>query len=246
LTLVGAVALITGGKRIGAAVAVDLAEAGADVALVYNRSRDEADQTAERVRGEGRRALVVQADLSDPVQCRVVVDRAAAELGRLDVLVNMASLYERKDYASLTDDDWDRALAVDLRASHLCTQAAVLHMKRQGGGRVVNFADWVAASGRPRYTGYVPYYVAKAGVIGLTQILALELAADRILVNAVAPGPIVPPAGTSDEEIAAVEKATPLGRWGGAEEIVKAVRFLIETDFVTGEVIRVDGGRHVK
>ena len=92
----------------------------------------------------------------------------------------------------------------------------------------------------------MPYYVAKAGVIGLTQILALELAGDRILVSAVAPGPIVPPAGTSAEEIAAVEKATPLGRWGGAAEIVKAVRFLVETDFVTGEVIRVDGGRHVK
>jgi NAD(P)-dependent dehydrogenase (short-subunit alcohol dehydrogenase family) len=246
LILAGAVALITGGRRIGAAVAVDLAQAGADIALVYNRSREEAEQTAERVRAAGRRALVVQADLSDAAQCRAVVDKAAAALGRLDVLVNMASLYERKDYVALTDDDWDRALAVDLRASHLCTQAAVPHMKRQGGGRVVNFADWVAASGRPRYTGYVPYYVAKAGVIGLTQILALELAADGILVNAVAPGPIVPPAGTSEAEIAAVEKATPLGRWGGAEEIVKAVRFLIETDFVTGEVIRVDGGRHVK
>ena len=246
MTLDGIVALITGGKRIGAAVAVDLATAGADVALVYNRSRDEADETAGRVRAAGRRALVLQADLSDATRCRVVVDRAAAELGRLDVLVNMASLYERKDYAELSEADWDRALAVDLKATHLCTQAAVPHMKRQGGGRVVNFADWVAASGRPRYTGYVPYYVAKAGVIGLTQILALELAADRILVNAVAPGPIVPPAGTSADEIAAVEKATPLGRWGGAGEIVKAVRFLVETDFVTGEVIRVDGGRHVK
>lgn len=246
MILAGAVALITGGKRIGAAVAVDLARAGADVALVYNRSRDEADETADRVRAEGRRALAAQADLSDPAECRAVVDRVAAELGRLDVLVNMASLYERKAYAALTDEDWDRALAVDLRASHLCTQAAVAHMKRQGGGRVVNFADWVAASGRPRYTGYVPYYVAKAGVIGLTQILALELAGARILVNAVAPGPILAPAGTSDEEIAAVEKATPLGRWGGAAEVVKAVRFLVETDFVTGEVIRVDGGRHVK
>ena len=188
----------------------------------------------------------LQGDLSKADDCRRVVDEAASALGRLDVLVNMASLYERKDYAALTEDDWDRALAVDLKAAHLCTQAAVPHLRRQGGGRVVNFTDWVAASGRPRYTGYLPYYVAKMGVIGLTQILALELAADGILVNAVAPGPILAPPGTSDEEIAAVEKATPLGRWGGPEEIARAVRFLVETDFVTGEVVRVDGGRHVK
>jgi NAD(P)-dependent dehydrogenase (short-subunit alcohol dehydrogenase family) len=92
----------------------------------------------------------------------------------------------------------------------------------------------------------VPYYVAKHGVIGLTEALALELARDRILVNAIAPGPILAPPGTTPEELAAVESATPLGRWGGEEEIVKAVRFLVESDFVTGETIRVDGGRHVK
>ena len=120
------------------------------------------------------------------------------------------------------------------------------HLRRQGGGRVVNFTDWIASSGRPRYKGYLPYYVAKTGVIGLTQILALELAAEGILVNAVAPGPILAPPGTSEEEIAAVEKATPLGRWGGPEPIAAAVRFLVTTDFVTGEVVRVDGGRHVK
>jgi NAD(P)-dependent dehydrogenase (short-subunit alcohol dehydrogenase family) len=119
-------------------------------------------------------------------------------------------------------------------------------MRDAGGGRIVNFSDWIAASGRPRYTGYVPYYTAKAAVIGLTQILALELAGDQILVNAVAPGPILAPPGTSDEELRAVEQATPLGRWGGSGAIARSVQFLVETDFVTGEVIRVDGGRHVK
>ncbi len=246
MDLSGRGVLITGGNRIGAAVAIDLARAGADVAVVYNRSRDQAEATAADVRAAGRRATVLQGDLSNADDCRRVVDDAASGFGRLDVLVNMASLYERKDYDALTEQDWDRALAVDLKAVHLCAQAAVPHLRRQSGGRIVNFTDWVAASGRPRYTGYLPYYVAKMGVIGLTQILALELAADGILVNAVAPGPILAPPGTSDEEIAAVEKATPLGRWGGPEEIARAVRFLVETDFVTGEVVRVDGGRHVR
>jgi NAD(P)-dependent dehydrogenase (short-subunit alcohol dehydrogenase family) len=119
-------------------------------------------------------------------------------------------------------------------------------MRRVRGGRIINFADWVAASGRPRYLGFVPYYVAKAGVIALTEALALELASEQILVNAVAPGPIVAPEGTPDEEFVKVERATPLGRWGGEAEIAKIVLALIETDFVTGETVRVDGGRHLK
>lgn len=238
--------LITGGKRIGAVVATTVASRGADVVLSYRGSRDEAEQAAAAVREFGRRAHVLQADVSDPTQCRRLVEDAVGALGRLDVLVNMASVYARREYAALTDEDWDRQLAVDLRGAHLCAQAAVPHLRAAGGGRIVNFADWVAASGRPRYTGYLPYYVAKKGVIALTEALALELAPHGILVNAIAPGPILAPPDLTDEENAAVERATPLGRWGGAEEIAKAVMLLIETDFVTGEVIRVDGGRHLK
>ena len=119
-------------------------------------------------------------------------------------------------------------------------------MRRSGGGRIINFADWVAASGRPRYKGFLAYYVAKAGVKALTEALALELAADGILVNAIAPGPILAPPETTDEEFQAVERATPLGRWGGPEEIAKTVLALIESDFITGETIRVDGGRHLR
>jgi 3-oxoacyl-[acyl-carrier protein] reductase len=141
---------------------------------------------------------------------------------------------------------WNRVVDVDLRAAFLCSRAAVPYMRRTGGGRIINFSDWVAASGRPRYSGFVPYYVAKAGAIALTEALALELAGDQILVNAVAPGPIVAPPGTTEEEARAVEAATPLGRWGGTGAIVRTVMFLIETDFVTGETVRVDGGRHVK
>jgi NAD(P)-dependent dehydrogenase (short-subunit alcohol dehydrogenase family) len=158
----------------------------------------------------------------------------------------MASIYRSKAIDDLTLEDWDVQMAVDLRAAWLCSQAAIPHLRRSGGGRIVNFSDWVARSGRPRYPGYLPYYVAKAGVIALTEALALELAADQILVNAIAPGPIVAPEGTSDSESAAVERATPVGRWGGEIEIAKTVVALVESDFITGETIRVDGGRHVK
>jgi NAD(P)-dependent dehydrogenase (short-subunit alcohol dehydrogenase family) len=246
MDLTDRVALVTGGRRIGIVVARELARSGADVALVYRRSRPEADEAADTVRTVGRRALVLQADLADGDACSRVVDETVREFGRLDVLVNMASRYEAKALDDLSIGDWDAQLSIDLRAAWLCSKAAIPHMRGVRGGRIINFADWVAASGRPRYRGYLPYYVAKAGVIALTQALALELASDRILVNAIAPGPIVPPEGTSAEEAAQVEQATPLGRWGSEIEIAKIVLALVESDFVTGETIRVDGGRHLK
>lgn len=246
MELANRVALVTGGKRIGAVVAEQLARGGADVALVYRRSKADAEETAEVVRNQGRRAHTIQADLAQEEDCARVVEDAVDTLGRIDVLVNMASLYQSVNLDDITVADWTMQLNVDLRASWLCAQAAVPHMRRLRGGRIINFSDWVAASGRPRYTGYLPYYVAKAGVIALTEALALELAPDQILVNAVAPGPIVAPEGTSDDEFRAVERATPLGRWGGEAEIGKAVLSLVESDFVTGQTIRVDGGRHLR
>ena len=239
-------ALITGGRRIGAVVANELARKGAHVALVYRTSRNEAEETANTLREMGRRALVVQADLQQSEACRQVVEATVTEFGRLNILVNMASVYREKPIDDLTLEDWDTQMAVDLRAAWLCSHAAIPHMRRGHGGRIVNFSDWVARSGRPRYRGYLPYYVAKASVIALTEALALELASDQILVNAIAPGPIVAPPGTSAADAAAVEQATPLGRWGGEIEIAKTVVALVESDFITGETIRVDGGRHVK
>jgi NAD(P)-dependent dehydrogenase (short-subunit alcohol dehydrogenase family) len=244
--LTNKVALITGGKRIGAVVATELAARGVDVALSYARSRGEAEAAAERVRAAKRRGEAIQADLSQPDACDTLIRTVADTFGRLDILINMASVYVQHPFDSLRAADWDAALNIDLRAAFLCAHAAAPHMRRQGGGRIVNFSDWIAKSGRPRYTGYLPYYVAKAGVIALTEALALELAADNILVNAIAPGPILAPPGTTDEESRAVEEATPLGRWGGEIEIVKGVLALLDSDFITGETIRIDGGRHVK
>jgi len=231
---------------MGEAIAGRLASGGADVAFVYRASVESAERAAAAVRAAGRRAHTRRADLSDPLDCSATVNEVAAIFGRLDVVVNMASLYREVPFDELDAAHWDRQMAVDLRAAYLISLAAVPHMRAAGGGRIINFSDWVAASGRPRYQGFVPYYVAKAGVKALTEALALELAADGILVNAVAPGPIVAPPGTSADEHAAVEKATPLGRWGGEAEIAKTVAFLCDSDFVTGETVRVDGGRHLK
>jgi len=244
VTLTDKVVLITGGKRIGQVVARELASRGAHIATAYRGSRTEAEQTVRDVSAAGRRAVAIQADVSREDDCRRLVADAVTALGRLDVLVNMASVYRAVPFDAMTGRDWDEMLNVNLKAAFICAHAAAPHMRAQGG-RIINFSDWLAASGRPAYRDYVAYYVAKAGVKALTEALALELA-PAILVNAIAPGPILPPPDLSDEEQQEVADATPVGRWGGELEIARAVLALIETDFVTGETIRVDGGRHVK
>jgi NAD(P)-dependent dehydrogenase (short-subunit alcohol dehydrogenase family) len=240
------VALVTGGKRIGAVVAVELARRGVDVGLCYNRSREEAQRTASAIEALGRRTFLRQADLTSAADCEAFVNEGAAVLGRLDILVNMASIYVARPFSELTVEAYDDNIAVDLRSAFVCSRAAWPHMRRAGGGNIINFSDWLSRSGRPRYTGYLPYYVAKTGVIGLTEALALELAPDKIRVNAIAPGPILAPPETTEDELAAVEKATPLGGWGGEGAIADAVLALLHCEFVTGETVRVDGGRHVR
>jgi NAD(P)-dependent dehydrogenase (short-subunit alcohol dehydrogenase family) len=246
MNLCGKVAIITGGKRIGRVVAQVLAARGADLVLSYRGSKREADDTVADVAAAGRRATTIAADIGKPDDCRAVVEHAARTFGRVDVLVNMASIYRAAPLSSVTADYWDTDLDVNLRSAFLCAHAALPHMRAAGGGRVVNFADWLARSGRPNYTDFTSYYVAKAGVIALTESLALEGARDNILVNAIAPGPIVAPPDMTAEEVAEVAAATPVGHWGGEAEVARAVLLLCETDFITGETIRVDGGRHLR
>jgi NAD(P)-dependent dehydrogenase (short-subunit alcohol dehydrogenase family) len=245
MDLTNHVAIITGGKRIGRVVAGELAARGMDLVLSYRGSKEEALATVSDVEARGRKATTIVADVAKAADCEAIVAHAAQTFGRVDVLINMASIYVPVAFDTLTDLDWQRNLDINLKAAFLCAKAAVPHMRRQGGGRIINFADWLAASGRPQYTGFVPYYVATAGVIALTEALALELAADHILVNAIAPGPIVPPPELTEEERQTVAQRTPLGRWGGELEIAKAVLTFIESEFITGETLRVDGGRHV-
>ena len=239
------VVIITGGKRIGRIVAQRLADRGADLVLSYRGSKAEADETVTDVEARGRRAIAVAADVSKAADCTALVAAAVTAFGRVDALVNMASVYGSKPLDQLTEADFDRDLAINLKSAFLCAQAAIPVMRRTGGGRIVNFAVWLARSGRPAYPGFTSYYVAKAGVIALTESLALELARDQILVNAIAPGPILAPPDMDPKEVAAVANATPVGRWGGEGQIATAVVALLETDFITGETLRVDGGRHL-
>lgn len=238
------VALITGGARIGRTVATMLAGRGCSVAVTWRGSQSSAEQTVAAVRARGARGLAVRADLAEPGAAASAVESVRSGLGRFDILVGMASHYEKTEIGRLDDEAWKRSIETDLASVYRLALAAAPIMKAQGEGRIVAFADWLPASGRPRYKGYLPYYVAKAGVVGLVEALALELA-PTILVNAVAPGPILKPAGFSDEAEREVMRATPLGRWGGPDEIARAVLFLIETEFITGECLRVDGGRHL-
>jgi len=237
----GKVALINGGARIGHTVALTLAARGCALALTYRNSLAAAESTAAAARATGVDVLIIRADAAAPAQVAAAVNQTVNALGRLDILLNLSGNYERAPEP--TEADWTAAMDSNVKSAFLFAIAAAPFMKGQGG-RIVNFSDWLPVSGRPHYRNYVPYYTAKAGVVGLTQSLALELAPD-ILVNAIAPGPVLAPPDLSPEENEEVVNATPLARWGGAEEIAKAVMFLVETDFVTGECIRVDGGRHL-
>ncbi len=234
---------IVGGARIGSIVAEELAKRGAHIALSYRSSRDAAQQTAKRVQQFGVRSGIFKGDVTKSGDVKKIIGQIAKTFGKLNVLVNMASIYEKTPLAKLTEADWEKSIAANLKSAFL----TVLHgqaLLEKSEGRVVNFSDWVAGSGRPRYTDFLPYFTAKSGVIGLTQAQALELA-PKILVNAIAPGPILPPKGIKNEEVDDVASVTPLKKWGGPMEIAKAVIFLCETDFVTGECLRVDGGRHL-
>ena len=243
MKLQGKVAFVTGGARIGATVAAALAEKGCDVVLVYRRSREAARGTAEAVRAAGRSALVVRGDMTKPADVRRTIGVAVRRFGGIDVLVNMTSIYGRTPWKTLNRKTWKDNIDANLTSAYL----TVLHAAdtlRKRRGRVIHFSDWIAVGGRPLYKDFVPYYAAKSGLLGLVQAQALELA-PRVLVNAVAPGPILPPAGMSRKARKAVANATPLRSWGGPAEIARAVVFFAETDFVTGECLRVDGGRHL-
>ena len=238
----GKVALVTGGARIGQVVASALANRGCSLSLTYRGSRDAAAATAQSARNAGVKATVLRADATNEADIVAAVGETVKSLGRLDILINMAAIYEKTPNPD--GSLWSAIQDANAKSAFLYSIHSAPIMKQNGSGRIVNFSDWLPVTGRPHYKDYVPYYVSKASVAALTEALALQLAPE-ILVNAIAPGPILAPPTLTPDENTQVLEATPLARWGGAEEIAKTVMFFVETDFVTGEFIRVDGGRHL-
>jgi pteridine reductase len=238
LPLQGRLALVTGaGKRLGRAVALRLAQEGADVAVHYNSSAAEAQFACREIEALGRRAALFQANLGSVSEIRRLFDQAGKEFGRLDILVNCAANFLPGSIISTTEEIWDASLDTNLKAGFFCAQAAA-PLLRRNKGVIVNFAD---AGGLFGWPGYVPHSISKAGVVMLTKVLAKALAPE-VRVNAIAPGTITMP-GDPPEWEADFIKLAPLQRTGKPSDITDAVSYLIHAEFLTGHTLVLDGGR---
>jgi len=238
----GKVALVTGGAvRVGRAIALGLADAGADIVLNYLSSAQAAVVTAAEIEARGRQVLAYQADVSRAEQVAAMVDAAVGMFGRLDVLVNSASLWRRTPWAELDEADWDQLLDINLKGPFLCAQAAAPHLAAHGNGVIINIVD---TSAFVPFPNLMPHSASKAGLLNLTYALAKELA-PAVRVNAVAPGLVLPPPHYSEKQIVALARRTLLGRWGSPEDVAGAVVYLVQAGYVTGVVIPVDGGRRL-
>ena len=237
-SLPGCVALVTGAaKRLGRAVAVRLAEEGADVVVHYRSSAADARSAVAEIEKLGRRGIAIAADLSKSAECKRLVDEVARHFGRLDILVNSAANFLPASIISMTEEIWDASFDANLKSPFFCAQAAAPLLKRSSGC-IINFADTGGLLGWP---GYISHSVSKAGVVMLTKILAKALAPE-VRVNAIAPGTITMP-GDPPEWEADFIKLAPLGRTGKPSYIAEAVVFLVRSKFITGQTLVVDGGR---
>ena len=238
--LTGKVALVTGGAvRVGREIARALADAGADVAVGYRRSAVEARAAVRELEARGVRAVALRANVASPREARGLVADAVKQLGRLDIVVNNAGLFFRTPVLTTTPAQFDRLLAVNLRAPFFVSQAAARAMGRRGG-RIVNLADVGAVRAWP---GYIPYGISKAGIVMLTRGLAAALA-PAIQVNAVGPGVVLLPEGFSPTRARRLARTIPMGRHGDPADVAAAVRFFATCPrYITGQVLYVDGGR---
>lgn len=242
MELRGRVALVTGaGRRVGRALAVGLGAQGMHVAVHYNASDRGARETASLIADAGGTAVVVQSDLTNPDAPAALTADVVRQLGALDVLVNSSAVMERTPVGDVTAAQWDAMMALNLRAPFLLAQSAAPHLAAARGS-IVNIADLAAFETWP---AYIPHGISKAGIVYMTRALARTLAPD-VRVNAIAPGAVLLPENWSEEDATRLRESTPLDRLGSPSDVVEAMLFLLRADFVTGETIIVDGGRHVR
>ena len=238
----GRVALVTGaGTRVGRVIALALGRAGMRVGVHYAGSEKGARETAEEIIGMGSEAHTLPGDLTDPATGPRLVEHAAKVFGSLDVLVNSAAVMLRTPVGEVLVEDWDAMFALNLRAPFFLSQAAARVMG-DSGGAIVNIADLAAFE---TWRGYIPHSITKAGIVQMTRALAHALA-PKIRVNAIAPGPVLLPDGWTQEQADKLIATTPLGRLGSPDDVAQAVLYLLSADYVTGETIIVDGGRHIR
>lgn len=244
MLLEGKVALVTGASRgIGKAIALLLAENGADVAVNFAGSTAAAEAVAAEIEKMGRKAILVQGDVSQTEVCAEMVDKVVKELGHIDILVNNAGITRDTLLLRMKEEDWDAVLNTNLKGVFNCIKAAVKYMAKQRSGAIVNISSVVALMGN---AGQANYAAAKAGILGFTRSVAKEMAARGIRVNAVTPGFIKTDMTSvlSEKVVAAMEASIPLARLGEPEDIAKAVLFLVSDNaaYITGQTLHVDGG----
>lgn len=244
MQLEGKVAFVTGGSRgIGKAIALTLAEAGADVAINYAGNVAAAEEVAAEIRKMGRRALILQGDVSKTEIAAEMMDAVVAEFGHCDILVNNAGITRDGLLMRMKEEDWDAVLNTNLKGVYNCTKAAIKYMMKQKSGKIVNISSVVGVMGN---AGQANYAAAKAGCIGFTKSVAKEVASRGITVNAVAPGFIATDMTNVLPEKVVEEMAAgiPLKRAGQPVDVAKAVLFLVSDDaaYITGQTLHVDGG----
>lgn len=233
------VALITGAAhRVGKAIAIRLAGQGCHIVLNYRSSAEAAQQTQQELEALGVQVLPVQADVSDAIAVESMVDQALDYFGQVDILVNNAAVFDKTPFPEMSLADWDKVINVNLRGPFLCARAVAPTMLTLIEGVIINITD---LAGLVPIPGMLAHSIAKAGLISLTESLALELG-PNIRVNGIAPGPIIPPPDYSDKMKQRIAQRTLLKRWGEADHVAQTVQFLIENDYITGEIIRVDAG----
>ncbi|HXM89063.1 MAG TPA: SDR family oxidoreductase, partial [Candidatus Acidoferrum sp.] len=240
MDLKGKVALVTGaGRRIGRAIALELAAHGATVAAHYRTSQAEADAVVAEIAAHAGKAQTLRANLEHVAEIEQMVSEILGSFGRIDILVNSASVFAPTPLAEITERDWDANLDTNLKGPFFLSKFAGAAMRRQGAGKIINLGDWAGI--RP-YKDYLPYSVSKSGLIGLTKALAKELA-PQVQVNCIALGMVMPPENYTKEEVERLVSRTPTKKIGTPEDVARAVVFFCETDFATGSVLTLEGGR---